>query len=119
MDLAAICRIICESKQRYLPSLIVGSQSHRGIVRIQNLATAMTGVINLFWCFAWWFLFLVILGPSLRAADLGVLGFFLAFTIIDFWSCFTFVGGNKKGRKDLRQTPGCIDGGRGFAFERS
>ena len=99
MGLAAICRILCESEQRYLPSLIVGSQSHRGIVRIQNLATAMTGVINLFWCFAWWFLFLVILGPSLRTADLEVLGFFLAFMIIGFWSYFTFVGGNKRVEK--------------------
>lgn len=56
----------------------------------------MTGVINLFWCFVGWFLLVIILGTSFWAADLGVLGYFLAFVIIGFWGYFALVGGNKR-----------------------
>ena len=53
----------------------------------------MTGVINLFWCFVGWFLLLIILGPSFWAADLGVLGYLLAFAIVGFWIYFALAEG--------------------------
>ena len=42
---------------------------------------------------------MIILGPSFWAADLGILGYFLAFAIIGFWGYFAFVGGSKRVEK--------------------
>ena len=56
----------------------------------------MAGIVNIFWCGFGWFLLLIILGPAFWAADLGVLGYFFALSLIGIWSYFTFFGGSQR-----------------------
>ena len=74
----------------------------------------MSGLFNIFWCLVGWLLLVIVLGPSFWEAELGILGYILAFALIGFWFYLTFVGANKRIEKAYRKLQDTLMEGEGL-----